>query len=94
MINVIEDGHDAAGPNLTLVRTGEADNRDTFATNDHTTSSVGATYELNDNVVLVAGFHEGMTPMFGAEPEKADNMELGMRYSDGHQLIRSILLFK
>ena len=24
-----------------------------------------------------------MTPMFGAEPEKADNMELGMRYSDG-----------
>ena len=48
---------DPAGPNLTLVRTGEADNRDTFATNDHTTSSVGATYELNDNVVLVAGFH-------------------------------------
>jgi Fe(3+) dicitrate transport protein len=75
--------NDAAGPNLTLVRTGEADNRDTFATNDHTTSSFGATYELNDNVVLVAGFHEGMTPMFGAEPEKADNMELGMRYSDG-----------
>ena len=74
---------DPAGPNLTLVRTGEADNRDTFATNDHTTSSFGATYELNDNVVLVAGFHEGMTPMFGAEPEKADNMELGMRYTDG-----------
>jgi Fe(3+) dicitrate transport protein len=75
--------NDVAGPNLTLVRTGEADNRDTFATNDHTTSSFGATYELNDNVVLVAGFHEGMTPMFGAEPEKADNMELGMRYTDG-----------
>ena len=74
---------DAAGPNLTMVRTGEADVRDTFTKNDHSTSSFGATYDLNENVVLVAGFHEGMTPMFGAEPEKADNMELGMRYSSG-----------
>jgi len=74
---------DRAGPNLTMVRTGEADNRDTFATNDHTTSSFGATYDLNDNVILVAGFHQGMTPMFGADPEEADNMELGLRYSAG-----------
>ncbi len=74
---------DRAGPNLTLVRTGEADNRDTFATNDHTTSSIGATYDLSDNVTLVAGFHEGMTPMFGADPEEADNTELGIRYSEG-----------
>ena len=74
---------DRAGPNLTLVRTGEADNRDTFATNDHTTSSIGATYDLSDNITLVAGFHEGMTPMFGADPEEADNTELGIRYSEG-----------
>ena len=74
---------DRAGPNLTMVRTGEADNRDTFATNDHTTSSIGATYDLSDNVTLVAGFHEGMTPMFGADPEEADNTELGIRYSAG-----------
>ena len=74
---------DPAGPNLTEVRTGPADVRDTMAYNDHTTSSVGATYELNENMTLVAGFHEGMTPMFGAEPEKADNTELGLRYSDG-----------
>ena len=74
---------DRAGPNLTMVRTGEADNRDTFATNDHTTSSIGATYDLSDNVTLVAGFHEGMTPMFGADPEEAENTELGMRYSKG-----------
>ncbi len=74
---------DRAGPNLTMVRTGEADNRDTFATNDHTTSSIGATYDLSDNVTLVAGFHEGMTPMFGADPEEADNTELGIRYSQG-----------
>ena len=74
---------DRAGPNLTMVRTGEADNRDTFATNDHTTSSFGATYDLNDNVILVAGFHQGMTTMFGDYPEEADNMELGLRYSAG-----------
>tara|TARA_Y100001970_G_scaffold266690_1_gene355672 strand:+ start:1771 stop:3978 length:2208 start_codon:yes stop_codon:yes gene_type:complete len=74
---------DRAGPNLTLVRTGEADNRDTFATNDHTTSSIGATYDLSDSITLVAGFHEGMTPMFGADPEEADNTELGIRYSEG-----------
>ena len=74
---------DPAGPNLTMVRTGEADNRDTFATNDHTTQSFGATYEVNENLTLVAGFHEGMTPMFGADPEEADNTELGIRYSDG-----------
>ena len=74
---------DPAGPNLTMVRTGEADNRDTFAKNDHTTQSFGATYEVNENLTLVAGFHEGMTPMFGADPEEADNTELGIRYSDG-----------
>ena len=72
---------EGAGPNLTAVRVTSV--RDTFATNDHTTSSFGATYDLNDNVTLVAGFHEGMTPMFGADPEEADNTELGMRYSAG-----------
>jgi Fe(3+) dicitrate transport protein len=74
---------DRAGPNLTMVRTGPADNRDTFAKNDHTTQSFGATYEVSDNLTLVAGFHEGMTPMFGADPEEADNTELGIRYNDG-----------
>jgi Fe(3+) dicitrate transport protein len=34
-------------------------------------------------VQLVAGFHEGMTAMFGTDPETADNMELGLRYTDG-----------
>ena len=74
---------DRAGPNLTEVRTGEADNRDTMAYNDHTTSSIAATYDLSDTTTLVAGFHEGMTPMFGADPEEAENMELGVRYSEG-----------
>ena len=74
---------DKAGPNLTEVRIGPADNRDTMAYNDHTTSSIAATYDLNDTTTLIAGFHEGMTPMFGADPEEADNMELGVRYSEG-----------
>ena len=72
---------EGAGPNLTAVRITSV--RDTFATNDHTTSSFGATYDLSDNITLVAGFHEGMTPMFGADPEEADNTELGIRYSEG-----------
>ena len=72
---------EGAGPNLTAVRITSV--RDTFATNDHTTSSFGATYDLSESVTLVAGFHEGMTPMFGADPEEADNTELGIRYSEG-----------
>ena len=50
---------------------------------DYTSTGFGATYDLNENVKLVAGFHEGMTPMFGTDPEKADNMELGVRYLNG-----------
>ena len=72
---------EGAGPNLTAVRVTSV--RDTFAENDHNTSSLGATYDLSDTTTLVAGFHEGMTPMFGADPEEADNMELGVRYSEG-----------
>jgi Fe(3+) dicitrate transport protein len=48
---------------------------------DYTSTGFGATYDLNENVKLVAGFHEGMTPMFGTDPEKADNMELGCEIS-------------
>ena len=50
---------------------------------DHSTTGFGATYDVNENLQLVAGFHEGMTAMFGTDPEKADNMELGFRYSKG-----------
>ena len=72
---------EGAGPNLTAVRNTIV--RDTFAENDHATSSFAATYDLNDNVMLVAGFHQGMTPMFGVEPEEADNTEIGLRFSEG-----------
>ena len=72
---------EGAGPNLTAVRITSV--RDSLATNDHTTQSFGATYEVSKNLTLVAGFHEGMTPMFGTAPEAADNTELGIRYKDG-----------
>ena len=51
---------------------------------DHSTTGFGATYDVNESLQLVAGFHEGMTAMFGTDPEKADNMELGFRYSKGN----------
>ena len=48
---------------------------------DYSTSGVGATYDMNENLKLVAGFHQGMSPVFGGDAEQADNMELGFRYN-------------
>jgi Fe(3+) dicitrate transport protein len=43
----------------------------------------GATYDVNDRTQLFFGFHEGFTPTGGgADPEEADNLEIGVRYSD------------
>ncbi|MDB9770202.1 TonB-dependent receptor plug domain-containing protein [Gammaproteobacteria bacterium] len=50
---------------------------------DHSTSGVGATYDMNDNLKLVAGFYQGMSPVFNGDAEEADNMELGFRYNSG-----------
>jgi Fe(3+) dicitrate transport protein len=36
---------------------------------------------MNENLKLVAGFHQGMSPVFGGDAEQADNMELGFRYN-------------
>ena len=36
---------------------------------DYTSTGFGTTYDLNENMQLVAGFHEGMTAMFGTDPE-------------------------
>ncbi|MDA9112109.1 TonB-dependent receptor [Gammaproteobacteria bacterium] len=48
---------------------------------DYSTTGVGATYGMNENLKLVAGFHQGMSPVFGGDAEQADNMELGFRYN-------------
>lgn len=75
----VENRWDDGVPTRTQLASGYPKYKD----GDHSTTGFGATYELNDKVQLVAGFHEGMTAMFGTDPETADNMELGLRYTDG-----------
>ena len=48
---------------------------------DYSTFGMGATYDMNENLKLVAGFHQGMSPVFNGDAEEADNMELGFRYN-------------
>ena len=38
---------------------------------------------MNENLKLVAGFHQGMSPVFNGDAEEADNIELGFRYNKG-----------
>ena len=53
----------------------------TLSDNDNSLMGFGATYDMNDNTQLFFGFHEGFTPTGGgADPEEADNLELGVRY--------------
>jgi len=52
-------------------------------TGEYSTTGFGATYDVNENVKLVLGFHEGMSPIFGGDAEQADNTEAGVRYSKG-----------
>ena len=52
-----------------------------LADSDNSLIGFGATYEVNDSTSIFLGFHEGFTPTSGgADPEEADNMELGVRY--------------
>ena len=50
---------------------------------DYSTTGIGATYDMNENLKLVAGFHQGMSPVFNGDAEEADNIELGFRYNKG-----------
>ena len=50
-----------------------------------------AEYEVNDSTSIFLGFHEGFTPTSGgADPEEADNMELGMRYIQGSTFVELV----
>ena len=75
----VENRWNDGTPNRNVLASGYPKTKD----GDHSTTGFGATYDVNDNMQLVAGFHEGMTAMFGTDPETADNMELGVRYSEG-----------
>ena len=74
----VENRWDDGTPTRTVLNSSYPKTKD----GDHDTTGFGATYNVNDNVQLIAGFHEGMTAMFGTDPETADNIELGVRYSE------------
>jgi Fe(3+) dicitrate transport protein len=54
-----------------------------MSSGDYTTTGFGATYDFSESIKLVAGFHQGMAPVFSGDAEEADNMELGLRYNKG-----------
>jgi len=44
----------------------------------------GVTYNVSNSIAVYAGFNDGFTPTSGgADPEEADNTELGLRYTNG-----------
>lgn len=56
----------------------------TLADDDVSLFGFGATYDVSNSITVYAGFNEGFTPTSGgADPEEADNTELGLRYSSG-----------
>ena len=57
---------------------------------DYSTTGFGATYDVHENLKLVAGFHQGMSPVFNGDAEEADNMELGFRYNKGTTAVEVI----
>jgi len=58
---------------------------------DNSLMGFGATYEVNDTTQLFFGFHEGFTPTGGgADPEEADNLEMGVRYSDDNSYFEAV----
>ncbi|MDB9995851.1 TonB-dependent receptor [Gammaproteobacteria bacterium] len=57
---------------------------------DYQTSGLGFTYSVNNNLKLIAGFHEGMSPVFNGDAEEADNLELGFRYNNDLTLLEII----
>lgn len=60
----------------------------TLSDSDNSLFGFGATYDVSDNVSIYGGFHEGFTPTSGgADPEKADNSEIGVRYASGDTFI-------
>ena len=72
---------DGTATRLVLDASGKYINK--MSRGDYSTTGFGATYDMNDNLKLVAGFHQGMSPVFNGDAEEADNMELGFRYNKG-----------
>lgn len=63
----------------------------TLSDNDNSLMGFGATYDMNDTTQLFFGFHEGFTPTGGgADPEEADNMEMGLRYANDNTFLEAV----
>mgnify|MGYP006133754133 FL=1 len=59
--------------------------------NDNSLMGFGATYYMNDTTQLFFGFHEGFTPTGGgADPEEADNIEIGLRYANDNTFLEAV----
>ena len=59
--------------------------------NDNSLMGFGATYDMNDTTQLFFGFHEGFTPTGGgADPEEADNIEIGLRYANDNTFLEAV----
>jgi Fe(3+) dicitrate transport protein len=62
-----------------------------LADSDNSLMGFGATYDVNDTTQLFFGFHEGFTPTGGgADPEEADNMEMGVRYAQDEMYFEAV----
>ena len=63
----------------------------TLSDNDNSLMGFGVTYDMNDTTQLFFGFHEGFTPTSGgADPEQADNVEMGIRYTNEKTFIEAV----
>jgi len=63
----------------------------TLSDNDNSLMGFSAAYDMNDTTQLFFGFHEGFTPTGGgADPEEADNIEMGVRYTDGNTYMEAV----
>jgi len=63
----------------------------TLSDNDNSLMGFSAAYDMNDTTQLFFGFHEGFTPTGGgADPEEADNIEMGVRYTDGSTYLEAV----
>ena len=58
---------------------------------DNSLMGFGASYDVNDTTQLFLGFHEGFTPTGGgADPEEADNLEIGVRYTNDDSYFEAV----
>ena len=62
---------------------------------DETLFGVSASYELSDEVLLIAGVHDGFsaTGVSNSEGETSENYELGARYKAGQSMVEAIVFF-